>query len=154
MPPAPPDEALQAAAVAPPVLRDAAARLAAAEPSARVAAAEAARVQEAAAALHAHVAAAAPPPLAAVAEQLLGEPLFDVPAEVRGSDVVQVLQTARNNAVASLQRLRGIRDAAAREADAAATQLRAIDHALRRAAADAAYYKTVEKLARDASARE
>lgn len=59
---------------------------------------------------------------------------------------------ARNNAVKSLQRLRGIRDAAAREADAAAMQLKAIDHALRRAAADASYYRTVEKMARDAAA--
>lgn len=148
---------MEAAAVAPAPLRDAAARLAAAEPAARAAAAEAERVAAAAAALHAHAVAAKPrpPPPPAVhmaAAEALGEELFVVPKDAAASDVVEVLQMARNNAVGSLQRLRGIRDAAAREADAAAMQLKAIDHALRRAAADASYYRTVEKLARDAAA--
>jgi hypothetical protein len=60
--------------------------------------------------------------------------------------MVQVLGAARSRTRASLVRLRALRDGLSGEIDALVSQMKALDYALRRTSADAAYYATLQRM--------
>jgi hypothetical protein len=74
---------------------------------------------------------------------------------VAEADMVQVLGAARSRARASLVRLRALRDGLSGEINALVSQIGALDYALRRTSADAAYYATLQRMvdATEAEAR-